>query len=119
MIRRPPRSTLFPYTTLFRSWKHVVELDGGQVEQGEREDAQPPCEEENADGLKVAAMLGRQAAAQCFPRPQMIESHVALDRTRDLETWGAQQADPFTDLSVERNQHLGSEKDVVDRKSVV
>src|SRR3712207_8104494 len=22
MIRRPPRSTLFPYTTLFRSWRH-------------------------------------------------------------------------------------------------
>src|SRR3712207_7444850 len=26
MIRRPPRSTLFPYTTLFRSWR-----DGGAV----------------------------------------------------------------------------------------
>src|SRR2546427_8355509 len=26
MIRRPPRSTLFPYTTLFRS----VQVDGGQ-----------------------------------------------------------------------------------------
>src|SRR2546429_1409396 len=25
MIRRPPRSTLFPYTTLFRSW---VDVDG-------------------------------------------------------------------------------------------
>src|SRR3712207_8135711 len=24
MIRRPPRSTLFPYTTLFRSWLRVV-----------------------------------------------------------------------------------------------
>src|SRR5256885_7116409 len=24
MIRRPPRSTLFPYTTLFRSWPHPV-----------------------------------------------------------------------------------------------
>src|SRR5688572_31449489 len=24
MIRRPPRSTLFPYTTLFRSWEHVA-----------------------------------------------------------------------------------------------
>src|SRR3712207_9482719 len=24
MIRRPPRSTLFPYTTLFRSWSVVV-----------------------------------------------------------------------------------------------
>src|SRR5256885_12961940 len=23
MIRRPPRSTLFPYTTLFRSWPHI------------------------------------------------------------------------------------------------
>src|SRR5258708_29245942 len=23
MIRRPPRSTLFPYTTLFRSWKEI------------------------------------------------------------------------------------------------
>src|SRR3712207_8867172 len=26
MIRRPPRSTLFPYTTLFRSWEAVKEL---------------------------------------------------------------------------------------------
>src|SRR3712207_9110185 len=27
MIRRPPRSTLFPYTTLFRSWSdHVGEV---------------------------------------------------------------------------------------------
>src|SRR5260370_27036258 len=25
MIRRPPRSTLFPYTTLFRSWEAAVE----------------------------------------------------------------------------------------------
>ena len=27
MIRRPPRSTLFPYTTLFRSFKDVSGLD--------------------------------------------------------------------------------------------
>src|SRR2546422_7337502 len=28
MIRRPPRSTLFPYTTLFRSWavRHMADL---------------------------------------------------------------------------------------------
>src|SRR2546421_7022715 len=26
MIRRPPRSTLFPYTTLFRSEEHTSEL---------------------------------------------------------------------------------------------
>src|SRR5258708_15484658 len=28
MIRRPPRSTLFPYTTLFRSFGPVWALDG-------------------------------------------------------------------------------------------
>src|SRR2546421_2995265 len=33
MIRRPPRSTLFPYTTLFRSVVHVLEA----VEVGEHE----------------------------------------------------------------------------------
>src|SRR3989442_5956306 len=26
MIRRPPRSTLFPYTTLFRSWSGMGDL---------------------------------------------------------------------------------------------
>src|SRR2546429_9514297 len=31
MIRRPPRSTLFPYTTLFRSWERdgIVSRDVG------------------------------------------------------------------------------------------
>src|SRR2546430_4831767 len=34
MIRRPPRSTLFPYTTLFRSRKIVVEqgVDAREIE---------------------------------------------------------------------------------------
>src|SRR3712207_8809271 len=30
MIRRPPRSTLFPYTTLFRSGPHLVLADIGR-----------------------------------------------------------------------------------------
>src|SRR5256885_8056527 len=30
MIRRPPRSTLFPYTTLFRSRVPVIQFDGGE-----------------------------------------------------------------------------------------
>src|SRR3989442_11796600 len=39
MIRRPPRSTLFPYTTLFRSsWVEVVEhaeaLRDGEIDPG-------------------------------------------------------------------------------------
>src|SRR2546422_6284211 len=31
MIRRPPRSTLFPYTTLFRSRRALVQVAGGLV----------------------------------------------------------------------------------------
>src|SRR5258707_7985332 len=31
MIRRPPRSTLFPYTTLFRSWAVIYPGDGHQT----------------------------------------------------------------------------------------
>src|SRR3712207_7367209 len=31
MIRRPPRSTLFPYTTLFRSYAGTVERAGARI----------------------------------------------------------------------------------------
>src|SRR2546427_1854616 len=31
MIRRPPRSTLFPYTTLFRSRFHLIGAERGAV----------------------------------------------------------------------------------------
>src|SRR2546422_5364794 len=32
MIRRPPRSTLFPYTTLFRSNPGAVEMEEAELE---------------------------------------------------------------------------------------
>src|SRR5438034_4733381 len=38
MIRRPPRSTLFPYTTLFRSPERKEETDVGRESQGDRGD---------------------------------------------------------------------------------
>src|SRR2546421_3855510 len=34
MIRRPPRSTLFPYTTLFRSVKWVIQAQIDQMANG-------------------------------------------------------------------------------------
>src|SRR3712207_8238661 len=36
MIRRPPRSTLFPYTTLFRSRDHEDQAVDQQVGEGQR-----------------------------------------------------------------------------------
>src|SRR2546430_4748431 len=38
MIRRPPRSTLFPYTTLFRSVAHAIDARHGDVFGGIVED---------------------------------------------------------------------------------
>src|SRR5258708_15798278 len=50
MIRRPPRSTLFPYTTLFRS------RPGARVGPGAAGDAaaaggEPPCHDRVAEGV--------------------------------------------------------------------
>src|SRR5256885_5791077 len=52
MIRRPPRSTLFPYTTLFRSWPGAL----GHVVQ-------------HLDGLHARAVLGRRGFARTQVRP--------------------------------------------------
>src|SRR3712207_8175781 len=37
MIRRPPRSTLFPYTTLFRSWTRHLKHDPTDPEWADRD----------------------------------------------------------------------------------
>src|SRR5438132_1812338 len=39
MIRRPPRSTLFPYTTLFRSVRRALPIAEAALEFAEREGA--------------------------------------------------------------------------------
>src|SRR5690554_7586240 len=46
MIRRPPRSTLFPYTTLFRSARARALLDEYQAQrlESQREQYQSRCE---------------------------------------------------------------------------
>src|SRR5688572_31795841 len=57
MIRRPPRSTLFPYTTLFRSWKdfcpkaaEVMEQKPSEVTAALDEFLAPWLYPERADG---------------------------------------------------------------------
>src|SRR3712207_8779096 len=58
MIRRPPRSTLFPYTTLFRSVAaHVALLADGDERRDADADAPGPLEQ----GDPQRARLGQQA----------------------------------------------------------
>src|SRR5258708_20819659 len=51
MIRRPPRSTLFPYTTLFRS--SLLYIEGGQQKCDEHAAVVPDCKRvvHNAGGI--------------------------------------------------------------------
>src|SRR3712207_8849002 len=56
MIRRPPRSTLFPYTTLFRSWRPPRPLEERLERLGQRrgKDRQPRPRDE--EGTQVVAV---------------------------------------------------------------
>src|SRR2546426_9607538 len=55
MIRRPPRSTLFPYTTLFRSPGQIAAVRGGYVHgfQGLEVPGVVPVDEVAADAVQL------------------------------------------------------------------
>src|SRR5260221_6339723 len=55
MIRRPPRSTLFPYTTLFRSNAATARASSSRVVAAAASAAADPVEGDPAEGVGVAA----------------------------------------------------------------
>src|SRR2546430_10548510 len=69
MIRRPPRSTLFPYTTLFRSFTHQIFRAFGEVKQRHLHFLG-----HGADGLGIIAVGTREVAVLVelreFPRSE-------------------------------------------------
>src|SRR2546430_11614783 len=74
MIRRPPRSTLFPYTTLFRScfFQRALERNGLQI-----------CiHPRAADHILHGEDIGRDKAlfGEEFPRDDRAPPHVDEDR---------------------------------------
>src|SRR2546425_6609450 len=58
MIRRPPRSTLFPYTTLFRS--HVPVAHAREPIRLDRRPQRLVRQPDRLLGLRTASRLGRQ-----------------------------------------------------------
>src|SRR5256885_10296360 len=72
MIRRPPRSTLFPYTTLFRSRARDSETRDGQPDErggsprGGLRDQQHHAEHQRQPG-PWPALLGARLARPCPP----------------------------------------------------
>src|SRR5260370_24499564 len=74
MIRRPPRSTLFPYTTLFRSLRALVaSSDGRRVARAEAEGNDPELL-----GAKVAGELRRRDSPRSEEHTSELQSHLNL-----------------------------------------
>src|SRR2546426_6250640 len=83
MIRRPPRSTLFPYTTLFRSVKVAVTVVAAesvtvQVPVPEQPPPAQPVKVEPASGAAVSVTavplvkLAEQVAPQLIPTGALV-----------------------------------------------
>src|SRR5258708_23365511 len=68
MIRRPPRSTLFPYTTLFRSAGRRLHAAAGRACEGGC-DRQPP--------VQAHADLDRHLRLRLLPDPHRSEEHTS------------------------------------------
>src|SRR5687767_15448526 len=73
MIRRPPRSTLFPYTTLFRS--RIERLEAVALEDG-AEDADDPLTQDHLLGQVVAEPL-EDACLPLLPSALRSEEHTS------------------------------------------
>src|SRR2546426_6880118 len=96
MIRRPPRSTLFPYTTLFRSCANHVPPSSGSLRRAPRK---PEClrSEEHTSELQspcnlVCRLLLEKKKKKVFPKRKrrslnsFKQTH-RLERHYLLPTW--------------------------------
>src|SRR5260370_17371747 len=80
MIRRPPRSTLFPYTTLFRSDRDLpVDDDGALLDGVEAEDAALGRVEDGGREERAvdAAVRDREGAALEVLHRERSEEHTS------------------------------------------
>src|SRR2546425_3825904 len=98
MIRRPPRSTLFPYTTLFRSIdvhdgeRRVHDLCDGLVERGGLLERLGRSEEHTSELQSLAylvcrLLLEKKKKTEIFPATSIAAKSCYCTGGRDAETW--------------------------------
>src|SRR4051812_49787925 len=80
MIRRPPRSTLFPYTTLFRSWFRGRCESARDRSDDRTEKAAPSGRAADSSGQRVASFLPGAARPEgrSEEHTSELQSHVNL-----------------------------------------
>src|SRR3712207_8827961 len=72
MIRRPPRSTLFPYTTLFRS-QVVLDLERSEA---------PVADEQRLERVGLTAFLALKGLSRHSQPPSRSEEHTSELQSR-------------------------------------
>src|SRR2546425_12466539 len=106
MIRRPPRSTLFPYTTLFRSL--AVDIRGRAM-RNLRANAKVAVEVLGDDicyGLRGTAVVGKELMqSPPFPRAQVA---VRVEDVRDHPVAGVQLNGPRYAFPSEKEHRRGA-----------
>src|SRR2546430_6240905 len=87
MIRRPPRSTLFPYTTLFRSRTvfsvdDEADVDGADAASPDAEVRHPPSRQEAAEDRKSTRLNSSHSqisyAVFCLKKKTNLYSHKSI-----------------------------------------
>src|SRR4051812_49888813 len=73
MIRRPPRSTLFPYTTLFRS-----SIANGSAPMKRSRNASNAPSTASAQPSRLASRVGRKRSRRSEEHTSELQSHVNL-----------------------------------------
>src|SRR3712207_8999994 len=81
MIRRPPRSTLFPYTTLFRSPGEVVADERG-LRRHDEGDSDPEDQTAGKDGWEVGKDQPRASGDHEEDDPGRSEEHTSELQSR-------------------------------------
>src|SRR3989442_14310655 len=110
MIRRPPRSTLFPYTTLFRS---VVGMRLGVDEEKDGQRSELPHGRE--DGARVRRVVS--AVDEHDPVPGEDDAAVGIEVLADVDVDPVFQL-PDLRAEVLRGREAGGEEQNEDRECV-
>src|SRR5262245_63315612 len=95
MIQQPPRSTLFPYTTLFRSWQagrsSWFKQKGDSID---REMCQKPDREDRKSTRLNSSHLGISYAVFCLKKKKIKEKSIVVEKFRanpkSLQTIGSE-----------------------------
>src|SRR2546430_12533932 len=82
MIRRPPRSTLFPYTTLFRSRRRGARACGGGRRRGSRGEAQDA--RARRDSTHVRATTDRKSTRLNSSHSQISYAVFCLKKKKNI-----------------------------------